>query len=138
MSEEIKVANKYIVRKDRLYTSQHEWVKQDGDVYLYGISDYAQKELGELAYVEFPDIGETFSKGDELGTIEALKTVAEYYAPFDCEVVEINEALDEDAGIINQSPYDDGWIVKIKATGPVEGLLSPEDYAKLVEKEIEQ
>ncbi|MHA1687277.1 MAG: glycine cleavage system protein GcvH [Candidatus Heimdallarchaeaceae archaeon] len=137
MADEVKVADKYVVRMDCMYTEQHEWIRKVDDIYFYGVSDYAQKELGELAYVEFPEVGDTFSKGDEMGTIEALKTVAEYYAPVDCEIVEVNSALDEDAGIINQSPYDDGWILKLKANGPVEGLLTPEEYIKLIEKEIE-
>jgi len=138
MSDEIKVADKYIIRKDLLYTSQHEWVKNAGEVYIYGISDFAQKELGELAYIEFPDVGSTFSKGDTMGSIEALKTVADYYAPFDCEVVEVNSTLEDETELINESPYDKGWILKIKPTNGVEGLLTPEDYAKLIEKEIQQ
>jgi len=137
MSEEIKVAGKYAVRKDLLYTSKHEWVRKEGDVYVYGISDYAQKELGELAYIELPSEGDTFSKGDSMGSIEALKTVADYYAPFDCEVVEANSILEDETELINESPYEKGWILKIKPTNGVEGLLSPEDYIKLIEKEIQ-
>ena len=134
MVEEMKVLDKYIVRKDLLYTKNHEWVKQDGDVYIYGISDYAQKELGDLAFVEFPEEEGQFTEGAEMGNIEALKTVASYYAPFDCVVVEINSPLEDEADIINRSPYDEGWIVKIKAEGSV-NLMSPDEYAEFIKKE---
>ncbi len=132
MTDVIKVLDKYSVRKDCLYTENHEWVRKEGEIYIYGISDYAQQKLDALTFAEVPDEGSSFDKGEDMGFVEALKTTEDYYAPFDCEVVEANKDLEEDAEVINDSPYEDGWIVKIKALGEVEGLLSAEDYVEFI------
>ncbi|MCK4641794.1 MAG: glycine cleavage system protein GcvH [Candidatus Marinimicrobia bacterium] len=116
------------------YTNNHEWTLVDGDVATIGITEYAAGELGDVVYVELPSVGDTAVKGDSIGTIEAVKTVADIYSPVSGEVVEVNEALADTSELVNKDPYGEGWIVKIKLSDPAEldGLLSPEDYKKLV------
>jgi len=116
------------------YTNDHEWALVDGDVATIGITEYAAGELGDVVYVELPSVGDTAVKGDSIGTIEAVKTVADIYSPVSGEVVEVNDALADTSELLNKDPYGEGWIVKIKLSDPAEldGLLSPEDYKKLV------
>ncbi len=116
------------------YTNEHEWLRIEGDTAVVGITDYAQSELGDIVFVEIPAIGETLSQGDTLGTIEAVKTVADIYMPVDGEVLEMNPDLDAAPELINQDPYGKGWIVKIKITNPdqVNDLLSADDYKNLI------
>jgi glycine cleavage system H protein len=95
------------------YTEDHEWIEIEGNVAKIGITDHAQSELGDIVFVEFPELGDSFDEGDSIGTLEAVKTVADLYTPFECEVLEINEALEDDAEIINQDCYGEGWIVKV-------------------------
>jgi glycine cleavage system H protein len=135
---DIKVKDKYTIKGDVLFTKTHEWVKDEGGVWLYGVTNYASVELGELAYVELPGVGDTFSEGDSMGIIEALKAVSDFYAPFNCEVVEANSDLEDDAAPITEDCYGEGWIVKVKATDGTDSLISPEEYAKIVEKEVEE
>lgn len=99
---------------DLKYSEDHEWAKSEGEVITVGITDHAQSELGDIVFVELPEVGDTLDKGDSFGTIEAVKTVAELYAPTSGEVVEVNEALADEAETINSDPYGQGWIVKIK------------------------
>ncbi len=117
--------------KDSLqYTEDHEWVLIEGDVATIGITDHAQGELGDIIFVELPEVDDEVSKGDSIGTIEAVKTVADIYCPITGVVVEANEALADKAESMNSSPYGEGWIVKIKISDPaeLEGLMSAEDY----------
>ncbi|MCK4715572.1 MAG: glycine cleavage system protein GcvH [Candidatus Marinimicrobia bacterium] len=116
------------------YTNDHEWALVAGDVATIGITEYAAGELGDVVYVELPSVGDTAVKGDSIGTIEAVKTVTDIYSPVSGEVVEVNEALADTSELVNKDPYGEGWIVKIKLSNPAEfdGLLSPEDYKKLV------
>jgi glycine cleavage system H protein len=116
------------------YTNNHEWALVVGDVATIGITEYAAGELGDVVYVELPSVGDTAVKGDSIGTIEAVKTVADIYSPVSGEVVEVNEALSDTSELVNKDPYGEGWIVKIKLSDPAEldGLLSSEDYKKLV------
>lgn len=99
---------------DLKYSEDHEWAKTEGEVITVGITDHAQSELGDIVFVELPEVGDTLDKGDSFGTIEAVKTVAELYAPTSGEIVEVNEALADEAETINSDPYGQGWIVKIK------------------------
>jgi len=106
------------------YTKDHEWVSVDGDVATVGITDFAQKELDELVYVEVETVGETLAKEEMFGTVEAVKTTSELFMPVSGEVLEFNEELDENKGdnptLVNEDPYGKGWIVKIKLTNPSE------------------
>ncbi len=117
-----------------LYTKDHEWVKFEGDVAIVGITDFAQKELGDIVYVEVDTVGESLDKEETFGTIEAVKTVSDLYMPISGEVLEFNDELESAPDVINKDPYGAGWIVKIKVSDPgeTEGLLSVDAYKKLV------
>lgn len=120
-----------------LYSEEHEYVAKTDEegVYRVGITDYAQGELGDVVYVELPAAGDTFSKGDSFGTVEAVKAVSELYMPLGAEVVEVNDALNDDPSMINSDPYGDGWMITIRVTDAEEldALMGPEDYAKHIE-----
>ena len=99
---------------DLKFTKEHEWVSIDGDVATVGISDYAQKELGDVVYVELPPIGDTFAKGEACSSIESVKAVSDIYTPVSGEIVDVNSDLEDNPESVNQSPYEDGWVFKIK------------------------
>lgn len=115
------------------YTKDHEWVKVDGDTAVVGITDFAQKELGDIVYIEVETEGETLGQNDVFGTIEAVKTVADLFMPMSGEVIEINEKLEDEPGLVNTEPFGEGWIIKMKLndSSELDGLLSPDDYASL-------
>lgn len=114
------------------YTKDHEWAKIEGAVATIGITDHAQRELGDIVFVELPKVGATVAAGQSFGTIEAVKTVAELYAPMSGTVEAVNTALAADAGVINQDPYGKGWIIKVKTSGSAEGLLDVAGYQALI------
>jgi glycine cleavage system H protein len=120
------------VPDDLLYTEEHEYVARTGDspVARVGITDYAQGELGDVVFVRLPKPGEHFDAHQAFGEIEAVKAVSELYSPIAGEIVEINNAIDGDPGIINRDPYGDGWMIKLRIANPadVKGLLSPKAY----------
>jgi glycine cleavage system H protein len=120
---------------DLHYTKNHSWVRLEGDVVVTGITDHAQDSLGDLVYVEAPDVGHQLIAGDNAGFVESVKTASDIFAPIDGEVIEVNPLLEEDPDLVNSDPYGDGWIYKIK---PVAGesfndLLSAEDYEHSIE-----
>lgn len=112
------------------YTREHEWVKIEDDICTLGITDFAQKELGEVVFVELPEAGQVFDTGGEIGTIESVKAVAEVYTPVAGEIVEINESLADDPQTLNEDPHGDGWLVKIKfsASSDFDELMDAEAY----------
>ncbi|GAX81009.1 hypothetical protein CEUSTIGMA_g8444.t1 [Chlamydomonas eustigma] len=118
-----------------LYAKSHEWAKVDGDVATVGISDHAQAELGDVVYVELPDIGKTFSAGETFGVVESVKAASDVYAPISGEVLEVNSELKDKPATINADPYKSGWIMKVKVTN--KGDLSKLLDAKAYEKETE-
>ena len=117
------------------YTPEHEWFLLEGDIGVVGITDYAQGELGDIVFVELPAVGDSLEQGKPLGTVEAVKTVEDLYAPVSGEVVAVNEALAEDASQINSDPYGEGWMVKIRLSDPqaLPEMMSAEAYVKLIE-----
>jgi glycine cleavage system H protein len=119
------------------YTQSHEWVRIDGDVGTIGITDYAQKELGEIVYLELPEVGHVFNADEEFGTVESVKAVSELFTPLSGEIVEINKAAISEPGIVNDDPFGDGWLIKMKLSTDVEvgKLMSAEDYANYVQQE---
>jgi len=122
------------IPENLLYTSEHEWIKIDGEIATIGITDFAQSELGDIIYLEFPDLNSVFKMGDIFGTIEAVKTVSDLYMPIDGEICEINDILNDNAEKVNKDPYKDGWMVKIKIDKDVDldGLLNAEKYNQLI------
>ena len=123
--------------EDNRYAKSHEYVHVEGDVGTIGITDYAQKELGDVVFVELPQVGTQLEQGDELGSIESVKAVSELFAPATGEVVEVNEALRDKPELVNTDPYGDGWMVRIKLSTPeeVDELMDAEEYEEYVEKE---
>jgi len=119
------------------YTKDHEWLRMEGDVFVYGITDHAQDQLSNIVYVEPPEAGDSFAQGESLGVVESVKAASDLYMPIGGEIAEINEALVESPEIMNSDPFGEGWIVKIKAenTAEFEALLSSEDYEKIVAEE---
>ncbi len=118
-----------------LYSEKHEWIKVEGDMCLLGITAFAQEELGEVVHVELPELGETYEQDAEIGTIESVKAVAEVYTPVGGEVVEVNEALDDEPETVNEDPHGRGWLARLKMTDPgqVEGLMNAEKYEAFVQ-----
>lgn len=116
------------------YTKDHEWVKIENGVATIGITDFAQGELGDIVFVELPEVGKSFNAGDAFGTIEAVKTVTDLFSPISGKIVAINEGLDNDTGKVNSDPYGDGWLVKIRLSDPDEkdGLLSSIAYEEII------
>ncbi|MGM0565302.1 MAG: glycine cleavage system protein GcvH [Bacteroidota bacterium] len=123
------------IRDNLKYTNDHEWIRIEGDTAHVGITDYAQKELGDIVFIEVETEGETLEKGDTFGTIEAVKTVSDLYMPISGEVLEFNEELEDQPELVNKDPYDNGWIVKLKVTdkAQLDDLLEAEDYKKQIE-----
>lgn len=118
---------------DLLYSEEHEYLKPTDEegVYVVGVTDYAQGELGDVVYVELPNRGSSFSKMDVFGTIEAVKAVSDLYCPIQGEIVGVNEALEDDPSLVNSDPYGEGWMVRLKIANPadLEGLLTADGYA---------
>lgn len=116
------------------YTQDHEWVRIEGDEATVGITDFAQGELGDIVYVEVETVGETLAKEDVFGTVEAVKTVSDLFVPLSGEIVTFNEALEDTPELVNDDPYGEGWIVKIKLSdaSEIENLLSDEGYQAVI------
>lgn len=117
------------------FTKEHEWIRVDGDIATVGISDYAQSQLGDVVYVELPAIGKKVAKGGEAAVIESVKAASEVYAPVSGEVVEVNDQLSANPGLVNQAPLGDGWFMKLRLTNPGElaELMDGAAYQRFVE-----
>jgi len=116
------------------YTKDHEWIRVEGSTGYVGVTDYAQGELGDIIYIDIKSIGDTLNQNDTFGSIEAVKTVSDCYAPVSGKVLEFNSAINDNPAIVNQDPYGAGWIIKMEITNPAEldNLISAEEYKKLV------
>ena len=126
--------------KDFRFTKEHEWIKADGDIATVGISDYAQKELGDVVYVELPPVGDSFGRGDACSNIESVKAVSDIYAPLSGEITEVNEVLESKPEQINTDPYGEGWIFKLKIEDPGElnDLMSAAAYDEYLKGILEE
>jgi glycine cleavage system H protein len=122
------------VPEELQYTKTHEWVRREDDVATVGITDHAQDELGDVVFIELPEKGVSFGAGDAFGTVESVKAVSDLYAPVGGEVVEVNEALNDAPEKINEEPYGDGWIIRLRVSEEAD-LLSAEEYEKVLEEE---
>ena len=116
------------------YTKDHEWISVEGDVATVGITDFAQKELGDIVYVEVETLDQTLNKDEVFSTVEAVKTVSDLFLPLSGEIIEFNDSLESDPEKVNSDPYGDGWMVKVKISdaSEIEALLSSEDYKALI------
>jgi len=123
------------VPSDLRYTRTHEWVREEGDAVIVGITHYAQEQLGEVVYVELPEVGRTLEEGEELGTLESVKAVSEFFAPVAGEVVAVNERLVDEPQLVNDDPYGEGWLVKIAPSGEGAGLMDAEAYEAFLAEE---
>jgi len=126
----MKDINDVILPDDIHYAESHEWAKSEGDHVKVGISDYAQDQLGDIVFVEMPEVGETFDKGAEFGTVESVKAVSELYMPVGGKIVAVNGALEDSPELINNTPYADGWMVEVKPDDPaeLEDLMTKDAY----------
>lgn len=122
------------------YTSDHEWALEEEELLVIGITDYAQDALGEIVYIELPGEGDEITKGDPFGAVESTKAVSDLYAPVSGDVVEVNEALLDSPETINEDPYGEGWMIKVRPYDPQEvgDLMDFEEYTEFVEKETEE
>jgi glycine cleavage system H protein len=122
------------VPDDLKYTSEHEWIRVEGDEAVVGVTDFAQEELGDVVFLEIETEGETLSRGDTFGTIEAVKTVSDLYMPLDGEVLEVNKVLEEAPELVNTQPYGEGWMIRIRISDPaqIDELLSADNYRALI------
>ena len=116
------------------YSKEHEWLKLEGDEAVIGISAFAQKELGDIIFVDIDTLGENLEQNEIFGSVEAVKTVSDLYMPISGEIIAINEALKDKPELVNSKPYDDGWMIRIKITdaSQIDGLLSSEDYQAII------
>ena len=123
------------IPSELLYSKDHEWVKIDLDIATIGITDFAQRELGDIVYVEIESVGHNLTVEEVFGTVEAVKTVSDLFMPISGEVLEFNKILEDTPEIVNDEPYDSGWIIKIKVDDPsqVKDLLSPNKYKQLIQ-----
>ena len=122
------------IPKDLRYTQEHEWVKVEGNKVRVGITDFAQNELGDIVFVELPEVGDTVTINEPFGSVESVKTVSELYSPVSGTVVEINEALSDSPEFVNESPYENAWmiVVELSNEAEVEALLTAEAYEELI------
>ena len=121
------------IRENLNYTKDHEWISIDGDIATVGITDFAQSELGDIVYVEVDTIEENLNKDDVFGTVEAVKTVSDLFIPVSGEILEFNESLNDNPELINESPYDEGWIIKMKVenSDQLSELLDSKAYSEI-------
>jgi glycine cleavage system H protein len=119
------------------YAESHEWVRQDGEGFVCGISDYAQESLSDIVYVELPEAGDTLDKGDAFGVVESVKAASDVYMPMGGEIIAVNEALEDTPELINQAPYADGWIIRFMPSDSdeFEALMDAQRYEVFVEEE---
>ncbi len=139
MSEDLRFDN-YLIKTDRSYMETHEWVKEiEPGIFLMGISDYAQKMLHEISYVQFEDPDEEFEEKDTIVVVEAIKASGDIYSPFKAKLLENNENLEDSPELINESPFEKGWLCKIKALSDSRtNLISPQQYLEIIKAESEE
>ena len=121
--------------RDYLYSREHEWLRVEDDLCVLGITEFAQQELGEVVFVELPEIGQVFDANDELGTIESVKAVAEVFTPVAGEIVEINDAVVDDPELLNEDPHGDGWLIKVRfsSADDLKTMMKAEEYEEFVQ-----
>ena len=119
---------------DILYAKTHEWVRVEGEEAVIGITDHAQHALGDITYVELPAVGDTLAAGQEMGAVESVKAASDLYSPVSGEVVDVNEVLNDSPEVVNQSPYEQGWMVRVRLSSAPSGLLSAAEYESVCQE----
>lgn len=119
---------------DILYAKTHEWVRVEGEEAVIGITDHAQHALGDITYVELPAVGDTLAAGQEMGAVESVKAASDLYSPVSGEVVAVNEVLNDSPEVVNQSPYEQGWMVRVRLSSVPSGLLSAAEYESVCQE----
>ena len=132
----MKEINELNFPDDIRYAKSHEWARLEGDTVKVGISDYAQDQLGDIVFVELPEVGETFAQGDEFGTVESVKAVSELYMPVGGEITAVNSPLEDAPEWVNNTPYSDGWMIEVKPDDPaqLDSLMASGDYIKSLQE----
>jgi len=122
------------VPADLKYTAEHEWIRVEGEEVVIGVTDFAQGELGDVVFIEIETEGETLSKGETFGTIEAVKTVSDLYMPVDGEVIEVNSVLEDTPELVNSEPFEGGWMIRVKMSNPsqLDELMAADEYSALI------
>lgn len=130
----MKEINELILPDDMRYAEDHEWAKSEGDKVRVGINDYAQDQLGDIVFVELPEVGATFAKGEEFGTVESVKAVSELFMPVGGEILAINTALEDSPESVNNSPYTEGWMIEVKLSDPgeMDALMTKDAYLEML------
>lgn len=130
----MKEISQLVLPEDVKYATDHEWARVEGDHVVIGLADYAQDQLGDIVFVELPEVGDSFDRGEEFGTVESVKAVSELYMPIGGEVVAINEGLENDPSLVNSAPYGTGWLIRIKPSdlSELDGLLDKPAYLKML------
>ncbi len=125
--------------EENLYTKDHEWILVQGDIGIVGITDYAQRELGDVVYVDLPEVGDTFETSEPFGSVESVKAVSEIFCPVGGEVIEVNSKLEDSPELINESPHQKAWMIKLRVSNQEElkELLSAEEYEEYLEEQAE-
>ncbi len=124
-----------MIPEELLYTESHEWVRIEDNIAIIGITFFAQEQLGDLTFIELPSPGSLVEAGQEMGTVESVKAASEIYSPVTGEVLEINEELEDSPELVNDEPYEKGWMIKVTLSQDPQGLLNAEEYKKLTESE---
>jgi len=137
LSLKIKGGKKMSVKEDLYYSEDHEWVREEEECLVIGVTDFAQEELGDIVFVELPEVDEEFDKGDSFGVLESVKAVSDTFIPVSGRVIEVNEDLLDNPELINDDPYGEGWLIKIDPAddSELDELLSAEEYADFIEEE---
>ncbi len=132
----MKAIDELIFLDNLRYSNEHLWAKADGDNFKIGISDYAQDQLGDVVFVDLPQKGDTFAKNDEFGSVESVKTLSELYIPISGEIVQVNSNLEDGPELVNQKPYEDGWMIVVKPDNPEEydDMMTSEAYVKMLKE----
>jgi len=130
----MKELNELVLPDDVLYSDDHEWVRVEGDTVRIGISDFAQDQLGDIVYVDLPAVGTSFQKDQSFGVVESVKSVSEMLMPFNGEIVEVNDVLEDNPELVNTDTYGDGWMIVVKPDDPseIDSLFTPQKYRELL------
>ena len=136
----MKEISELLIPNDACYSSDHEWARLDGEKIRIGITDYAQDQLGDIVFAEVPQVGKKYRKGEECGTLESVKAVAEIYMPVGGEIIGINTALEDSPGLVNTAPYSEGWLADVKPSNvsELDGLMSSDSYREMLQKGLQE